>query len=353
MNLSGSQPGQGFTFRGAWAASTAYAPYDVLTHGGQTYVCVTGFTSGGSFDATNLDLWAAVGATGATGSGSNVITTDGTTTVTASTMSFTGATVTNPSSGVAQIAIAGSTVTSASGTMASGGTLTVTHAADSASVRECFAMASITNLGANQIPMMTSATTPSGTASSSTFYSAGYEPWRAMTGSTSANGWASGVGDSGTAVLEYDFGTGTVISGYSVQATTATLTQNPKSWKWEGSNDGSTWTTLDDQSASSYTWTGSQTRTFSTGNSTSYRYYRLSVLTSVSSTVVQVGCWQMYAAGSTVAGPVDVRHASLNSAATDCFTAEWGDGSGGSLTTETTFTNNFPGSVSAVVSVRV
>ena|GEM_PF-2085127 len=59
--------GQGFTARGAWQPNTAYNPYDVFTNGGQTYEVTTAFTSGTSFDATNLALWAAQGAQGQQG----------------------------------------------------------------------------------------------------------------------------------------------------------------------------------------------------------------------------------------------------------------------------------------------
>ena len=59
--------GQGFTYRGAWAASTAYNAYDVVTYSGQTYEAPAGFTSGTTFNAANWSLWAAQGATGATG----------------------------------------------------------------------------------------------------------------------------------------------------------------------------------------------------------------------------------------------------------------------------------------------
>ncbi len=59
--------GQGFNVRGAWAASTAYAPYDIVTNGGQTYLALTAFTSGAVFNPAMWNLWAAAGATGATG----------------------------------------------------------------------------------------------------------------------------------------------------------------------------------------------------------------------------------------------------------------------------------------------
>ena len=64
---SAGAAGQGFNNRGAWAASTTYNPYDVLTYGGQTYEVATAFTSTSTFSATNLNLWAAQGAAGATG----------------------------------------------------------------------------------------------------------------------------------------------------------------------------------------------------------------------------------------------------------------------------------------------
>ena len=61
--------GQGFNFRGAWTASTAYNPYDVVTNGGQTYETAVAFTSGLTFaaDGSNWTLWSAKGATGSTG----------------------------------------------------------------------------------------------------------------------------------------------------------------------------------------------------------------------------------------------------------------------------------------------
>ena len=60
--------GQGFNARGAWTESTAYQPYDVVTYGGQTYLALTAFTSGPTFNAITWNLWAAAGATGPAGS---------------------------------------------------------------------------------------------------------------------------------------------------------------------------------------------------------------------------------------------------------------------------------------------
>ncbi len=43
-------------YRGAWAASTAYAVNDLITFSGSSYVVTTGFTSGTSFSLTNLTV---------------------------------------------------------------------------------------------------------------------------------------------------------------------------------------------------------------------------------------------------------------------------------------------------------
>jgi hypothetical protein len=61
--------GQGFNFRGAWTASTAYAPYDVVTYDGQTYAVTAAFTSGVTFSSANLGLLAASGAVRTVGAG--------------------------------------------------------------------------------------------------------------------------------------------------------------------------------------------------------------------------------------------------------------------------------------------
>lgn len=55
--------GQGFNLRGAWAASTAYALYDVVTYNGETWTPVTPFTSGATFNSANWIKLAAGGGT--------------------------------------------------------------------------------------------------------------------------------------------------------------------------------------------------------------------------------------------------------------------------------------------------
>jgi hypothetical protein len=57
--------GQGFRFRGAWAAATSYAAYDVFVESGTSYLVQTAYTSGSSFgssDTSNAIVFAGSGA---------------------------------------------------------------------------------------------------------------------------------------------------------------------------------------------------------------------------------------------------------------------------------------------------
>src|SRR5215475_14995070 len=61
--------GIGFTWRGTWSGSTAYAVNDCVQRTNQSYICTvagTGFDP--ATDTTHWNLMAAQGATGATGS---------------------------------------------------------------------------------------------------------------------------------------------------------------------------------------------------------------------------------------------------------------------------------------------
>ncbi len=118
-----------------------------------------------------------------------------------------------------------------------------------------------------------------GTASSSTIGAPWYEAAdQAFNGNSSSkwyNGNASNRGPTGW--LRYDFGAGnaqtvkryTVISG-------DVANRDPKTWTFQGSNDGSTWTTLDTQSNQAFV-NRHHANTYNIGNTTAYRYYQLNV----------------------------------------------------------------------------
>jgi hypothetical protein len=134
----------------------------------------------------------------------------------------------------------------------------------------------------NQIPLMTSNTVPSGVASASTALAnaAAFGAFdRTTTLTTTDTRWLTSPSGTLTGWLRYDFGSGNakVITHYAVSAAGPTLNRAPKTWTFEGSNNGSTWTTLQTvTNEPAFTVIG-ETRTYPTSNTTAYQYYRINV----------------------------------------------------------------------------
>jgi hypothetical protein len=85
--------------------------------------------------------------------------------------------------------------------------------------------------------------------------------------------------NSGTDWLKIDLGSG----GAQIPTAYALIAENdmnelrsPKNWTFLGSNDGSTWTTLDTQTNQT-SWGNGETRLFSFSSTTAYRYYKISI----------------------------------------------------------------------------
>lgn len=120
------------------------------------------------------------------------------------------------------------------------------------------------------IPVMTSNTSPSGTASASSEYNTNSHAWKAMDSSETSQ-WASASGTrgtGGTAWLQYDF-------GYAVRPTLMTYkaanNYRAKDYSLQGSNDGSEFTEL-----SAGTLPNTNNRTTVTLNTAGrYRIFRL------------------------------------------------------------------------------
>lgn len=137
----------------------------------------------------------------------------------------------------------------------------------------------------NQVPTMTSATTPVGVVAASTTFS-GFPAYQVFdTVLLRAHSWFATT-TAGT--VSYDFGSGNakVITAYTITALgsdgSGDATNAPKTWTFEGSNDNSTWTVLDTETTVPV-WVVSEARTYSTTNTTSYRYYRVNI------TAIQTG----------------------------------------------------------------
>lgn len=120
-------------------------------------------------------------------------------------------------------------------------------------------------------PAMTSNSSPSGTASASSNSSNAYLAFNQQ-GFTGF--WQSGVVNTGT--LQYQFPTGKIIKRYVLKGNPAGSLANPRNWTFDGSNDGSSWTTLETVTAYSMAAGGLYTSSV-LANSTSYTYYRISI----------------------------------------------------------------------------
>lgn len=147
---------------------------------------------------------------------------------------------------------------------------------------------------ATVVPVMTSNTAPSGTVTAESTYvsCAAWKAFNASKNLTVYDNWMS----NGTGVptwLQYQFTSGKVITGYAVTSRISEFNRSPQAWSFQGSNDGSSWTTLDSQTGQTG-WTSLQRRPFSFSNTTSYTYYRLYMTTQGSDAYVGIGFLEMF-----------------------------------------------------------
>lgn len=127
-------------------------------------------------------------------------------------------------------------------------------------------------------PNMTNDTTPSGTASGSSKL-AGTEYWHAFDDPTAVTYWSSNVDQTGT--IQYLASSGFVCDAYVIHMATDNSDTNftakdfaPSTWTFEGSNDGSNWTVLDEQ-RNYVLYDNQKSVLFEINNGTSYTYHRL------------------------------------------------------------------------------
>ncbi len=138
---------------------------------------------------------------------------------------------------------------------------------------------------ANKIPTMTSNTAPYGTAFASQNGSTSDSSacWKAFDEATNTSWKTTSTGTSFAGVdFGFNFTTGFVATGYTIALKDGDSNQAPKDWTFQGSNDGSSWTTLDTRAnftvgntaATQWGGYGAQKKTFTFSNSTSYTRYK-------------------------------------------------------------------------------
>lgn len=93
---------------------------------------------------------------------------------------------------------------------------------------------------------------------------------------TTVNEWIpSSTGSPSSSWLRINFNWAIVIRAIAITAgSNAAIT--PKTWTWEGSNDGSAWTVIDTQTNVA-NWTNTERRYYTFQNGTAYLYYRINV----------------------------------------------------------------------------
>ncbi|MGE0604837.1 MAG: DUF2793 domain-containing protein [Xanthobacteraceae bacterium] len=149
--------------------------------------------------------------------------------------------------------------------------------------------------GANQLPAMTAATTSGVTMAATTEYSGSFSAWKAADGNASTWWVANGAVPQN---LDADFGSGNAktIASYKMRARNDGSPLGPTAWELLGSNDASSWSTLDSRAAQSFT--SGELKTFAVASPGSYRYYRLAVSATGAGSNLSLGEYELHSAGS-------------------------------------------------------
>lgn len=152
---------------------------------------------------------------------------------------------------------------------------------------------------------MTADNAPSPYVAAASTTLSGFHPYWAFDGALgSGHYWlADGVG---TGWLSMDFGAGNtfVITNYNVVVNTIPEPNRaPKDWTLEGSNDNSSWTTLDTQTSQT-SWTSGQNRAFtcSAPGTVAWRYIRINISANNGDTYLQMG--ELYLQGEPAPGDI-------------------------------------------------
>lgn len=99
---------------------------------------------------------------------------------------------------------------------------------------------------------------------------------KAFDGSTSTKWYNTGSAPPGWIAYQFAGGCAWTVTQYKVSSANDVSQRDPKNWVFQGSEDGSTWTTLDSQTGQTFA-SRYQTNTYNVTNATPYRYYRLYV----------------------------------------------------------------------------
>lgn len=216
-----------------------------------------------------------------------------------------------------QTQVATPVATPGAGAVAFGSTVALTCATSGATIRYTVDGTepdpNATGYGTDLIPQMTGYTSPSGSASQSSYgtnsgvYLVG---WKAMDNGTSAFPPIWQANGPVPQWISYDFGSSTTVAGYSITVW-SDLTHVPTTFTLQYSSDGSTWWDLNTRTVS---WTPSEKKTWSV-TPTAARYWRIYVTACGSNycTIAEMellgpaGSTLIYSTPITVSAPVTIK----------------------------------------------
>jgi hypothetical protein len=170
-------------------------------------------------------------------------------------------------------------------------------------------------------PLMTGYTSPQGTAISSGDSGVGLA-WRAFNRNTTNNidqRWASTTNNSGWIGFQFNNGlSAKVINQYLIYGSGATG-NNPSTWTFEGSNDGSSWTVLHTVTATTI-GANSVYSSPTLANTTSYEYYRINVTAvgTVGNTIIipEIEFYERFTAALAAGGSFNFNSGSISGSVT-------------------------------------
>jgi hypothetical protein len=131
-------------------------------------------------------------------------------------------------------------------------------------------------------------------SSASGYISGGYEPFRAFddnAGGLMNTIWGTTNSGSWPVWLKIALPVARTITGYKVGNGHGSTSYYARAWTLQGSNDNSSWTTLDSQTLAN-PWNGALT-TFNLGSPVTYRYYQLVITANNGGVTTSVGVFQL------------------------------------------------------------
>jgi hypothetical protein len=96
----------------------------------------------------------------------------------------------------------------------------------------------------------------------------------------------------GSGWVQFNANTGAVVKSYTITSANDFPVRDPKNWTLQGSNNGTTWTTLNTQTNQTFA-SRFLKKTYTITNTTSYTYYRLNVSAVGSGTIMQMAEWEL------------------------------------------------------------